>query len=219
MSRRRTNTYIVVAMKAVLIGVDRMKRTLAPRVEQVSTVVVRVSGCDSAEAQIIATHLTAAALAGGALALASSLTRGPLSTALKLTGELTVGAIAVHAAIRLVQVRSGALHHARERVLVRAALGHVVGRRAQPVLHAVAALRQQGLQREQLLEAAHGAGRYLLKQLVNRAALRPAKRAVPGLGNAMALLGMYQTTLESARYVHQFALMAAEQFPALPEAA
>lgn len=219
MSRRRTNTYIVVAIKAVLIGVDRVKRTFAPRVQVMTTAIVRVSGCDGAEAQIIATHLAAAALAGGTLALASSLTRGPLSTALKLTGELTVGAIAVHAAIRLVQVRSGRLHHAPERALVRAALGHVVGRRALPVLQAVALLRQRSAEREQLLRAAHEAGRYLLKQLVNRAALRPAKRALPGLGNALALFGSYQTTLDSARYVHRFALSAAESYPALPEAA
>jgi hypothetical protein len=219
MSRRRTNTYIVVAMKAVLIAVDRVKRTMAPRVQQVTTLIVRVSGCDGAEAQIIATHLAAAALAGGALALASSLTRGPVSTALKLTGELTVGAIAVHAAIRLVQVRSGSLHDAPERALVRAALGHVVGRRALPVSQVVAMLRQRGLRRAELLEAARDASRYWLKQLVNRTALRPAKRAVPGLGNVLALLGTYRTTLDSARYVHQFALSAAQSYPALPAAA
>jgi hypothetical protein len=215
MSRRRTNTYIVVVMKAVLIGVDRVKRTVAPRVQQVSTVMIRVSGCDGAEAQIIATHLAAAALTGGALALASSLTRGPVSTALKLAGELTVGAIAVHAAIRLVQVRSGSLRHAPERALVRVALGHVVGRRALPVVRAVAVLRQRGLAREPLLAAAREAGRYLL----NHAALPPVKRALPGLGNALALYGTYQKTVDSARYVHQFALSAAESYPALPEAA
>jgi hypothetical protein len=80
-------------------------------------------------------------------------------------------------------------------------------------------LRQRSAEREQLLRTAHEAGRYLLKQLVNRAALRPAKRALPGLGNALALFGSYQTTLDSARYVHQFALSAAESYPALPEAA
>jgi hypothetical protein len=220
MSRRRTNTYIVVVMKAVLIGIDRVKRTMAPRVQQVSVAIVRVTGCDGAEAQIIATHLAAAALTGGALALASSLTVGGVSSALKLTGELTVGAIAVHAAIRLVQARSGALHDAvPERALVRSALGHVVGRHALPVVQAVALLRQRRAERAELLQAARDAGSFLLKQLVKRAALRPAKRAVPGLGNALALLGTYQKTLDSARYVHQFALTAAEAYPALPEAA
>lgn len=219
MSRRRANTYIVIVMKAVLIGVDRMKRRVVPRVHQVSAVVVRVSGCEGSEAQIIATHVAAAALTGGALALASALTTGGVSIALELTSELTLGVIAVHAALRLVQVRSGTLQPATARALVRAALGKVVSRRLLPVLQAVALLRRRGQQREPLLQVAHQAARPLIAQLLNRAGLRPAKRALPGLGNALALLGLYQTTLESARYVHAFALTAAESYPVLPEAA
>jgi hypothetical protein len=216
MSRRRANTYIVVVVRAVLSGVGRVKAAVAPRVHSVAAIVVRVTGCDGADAEMLAAHVALAALTGGALALASALTGTGPSALFKLAGELTVGAIAVHAAITLVRSRSGALHHAPLRGLVAAALAGVAGRHAAaPALRVLAAI---GPGRWAELKPARTALRHFTKQVLSRAALRPAKRAVPGLGQALELMSLYRTTLDSARYVHRFALTAAETYR-LPAAA
>jgi hypothetical protein len=219
MSRKRSNTYIVVVVRAVLSRVDRVKAAFAPRVQSVVAVVVRVTGCDGAEAEMLAAHVALAALSGGALALASALTGTGVSGLLKLAGEVAVGAIAVHAAITLVRSRSGALHNAPLRVLFAAAWAGLVGRHAAgPALRALAMSSEPGRRRWAELQPARSALRYATKQVFSRAALGPAKRAVPVLGQALELMSLYRNTLDNARYVHRFALAAAETYR-LPAAA
>lgn len=218
MSRRRSKTYIVVVMRAVLSGVDRVKVAFAPRAQRVIAIVVRVTGCDGAEAEMLAVHVALAALCGGALALASALTGTGASTLLKLASELTLGAIAVHAAVTLVRSRSGVPQHAPLRRLIAAALADVAGRQAAlPVLRALAILCEPG-RRWAELQPARSTLRYAAKQVFSLTAVRPAKRALPGLGQALELMSLYRTTLDSARFVHHFALSAAETYR-LPAAA
>jgi hypothetical protein len=218
MSRRRSKTYIVVVMRAVLSRVDRVKAAFAPRAQAVVTIVVRVTGCSGAEAEMLAVHVALAALCGGALALASALTGAGPSTLLKLASELALGAIAVHAAVTLVRSRSGVLPHAPLRTLIASALADVAGRQAPlPVLGALAVLCEPG-RRWGELQPARSAFRYAAKQAFSLTALRPAKRALPGLGQALELMSLYRTTLDSARFVHHFALNAAETYR-LPAAA
>ena len=215
MSRKRANRYLVIVVRAVVIGVKRVQAAVAPRVQGVVTVVVRVTGCDGADAQMLAVHVALAALSGGVLALASALTPTGPSELLKLAGELAVGAIAVHAAITLVRSRSG-LRGAPVSALIGAALLGVARRHPTPAL-ALAGVAATCPGRR-WVEPARAAARQLTKRVVSRAALRPAKRAVPGLGQALELMSLYRTSLDSARYVHHFALRAADTYR-LPAAA
>jgi hypothetical protein len=229
MSRRRTKTYIVVVLRAVLYRVEQAKSAFAPRVRTVAAVMVRVTGCDGANAEMLAAHLALAAVSGGALALASVFTDPATSALLKLAGELAVGAIAVHAAVTLVRSRSRALpassgersklvRGASLRVLIADALVSVADHHAVASgLRALALACKPG-ERGAALKSARSALLQVGKLVFSRAAVRPAKRAVPGLGQALAVMSLYRTTLDSARFVHQFALTAAETYQ-LPAAA
>jgi hypothetical protein len=211
-SRQRSKQYIVVVVRAVLTGARRVGAALGPPVQRVIEVVVRVTGGEGENAEVVAVHVALAALSTGVLMLASACVDPGTSTLLKTAGACSVGLIAVHAAWVIVR-RSGAVRRSQARPLIAAAVARLPERHAAAHALAIACEPQQlwGKRTSAVLAA-----QYVLSQAFSSAVIAPAKELVPGISQALDVMGAYQKTLANARFVRQFAQAATEAYAQLP---
>lgn len=60
------------------------------------------------------------------------------------------------------------------------------------------------------------AAQYVLRQALSSAVLAPTRELVPGVSQALNVVGAYQKTVANARFVRQFAQAATEAYAQLP---
>ena len=215
-SRQRSRQYIVVVVRAVLTGAKRVGAALGPPVQRVVEVVVRVTGGEGENAEVVAVHVALAALSTGVLMLASACVDPGTSTLLKTAAACSVGLIAVHAALVIVRRRSGPVRGSQARPLIAAAVARLPERQAQVAAAHALALACEPQQLWGKRPSATMAAQYVLKQAFSRALVAPTKEFVPGISQVLDVVGAYQKTLANARFVRQFAQAATEAHAQLP---
>lgn len=179
---------------------------LAP-VRRGAWLLVREIGGSRPGAVPLTVCVVAAAAGTAALAVVGSYTGGAAGALLELAGALAVGALAVGAAVWLVRAHSEQRAAVEPRALTIAVLARLDRRHQHgPAVRALRlACEPRCLlpSRQLLLRGAGALGQRTLKTLAKH-----PLRCVPLLGSALALLSTCQATLDSGRFVQQFAFTA-----------
>ena len=201
---------LVIVVTVGLRGAQRLRRACRPRVLIVVRAIVRVAGGDGEHAELLAAHVLVAAATGAALTLAAVFTGGPAAELLKVARMLAIGAVAVSAALILVQRARGPAKSARVRPLLLLTTQRIDAREAQ--LPAARALQLACDPRVLWTgtDPARLVVRYAARKALSQVTTRPITQLSPVIGPALDLVGAYRNTVDSARFVRQFALTAVE---------
>jgi hypothetical protein len=210
MRRKNLHHCLVFIVRVGLRGADRLRSACRPRALIVVRAIVRVAGGDGEHAELLAVHVLVAAAAGTALTLAAAFTGGPASELLKVLRTLAIGAVAVSAALLLVQRARGPAQSARVRPLLLLTTRRIAPREAQlPAARALQLACDPGALWTGT-DPIRLVVRYAARKALSQVTTRPITQLSPVIGPALDLVGAYRNTLDSARFVRQFALTAVE---------
>jgi hypothetical protein len=172
--------------------------------------VVRLAGGEGEHAEILAAHVVVAVAGGAALTALAAVAHGPTSQLCKVARTALMGAVAVSAVVVLVRRTGGDAERASIRPLIAQTARRLTASSASPP----AARALQVACDPHLLWASSNslrpALRHAARKTVSRLAIEPVVTCTPGLGSALEILDGYRTTVESARFVREFALTALE---------
>jgi len=202
--------YVVIVLVVGLRGARRLQRTCGPKLRVVVRAVVKIAGGEGEHAELLALHVLVAAATGAGLTLAAAFTAGPPAELLKIVRLVAIGAVAVSAAVVLVRRTSGSARRTPVRPLIRATARRLDSGEAPPA----AARALQLVCDPPLLWAGPNAIRpalcYAARNVLSHVAKHPLTHLSPAIVPALELLDGYHGTVDSARFVRQFALTAVE---------
>jgi hypothetical protein len=203
----------VVSVRIVVRTSVRVVRACRPWVVRATRVVVALTTEEVGEAPTALARYTRYAVVGGvtasALALARSFAGPGTSEVLAVVGVLSVGALAIWIAIRLLREAELATgwdlsHQARLLVVAttgRIARSHELGRTLQLVCEP---------QRLLVIARDPAVLRGLLQGSLKKLVVKHAVNAVPGLSVVREAVGVLGTGLSHARFLHEFEMSARE---------
>ena len=210
MGTKHLHRCLVVVVAIGLRGARGWRRTCAPKLCVVVHAVVSVAGGDGEHARALAAHVAAAAAATAALSIAAALSSGPAAQLLEATRIVAIAALAVSAALVLVGRARGSARRGAVRPLILATARRVDSLAAPlPAAFALQLACEPRLlwaSAQPIRLALHHAAR----QVVSRATTNPWTSVPALISPALSLLGTCRSTLDSARFVRQFALTAVE---------
>jgi hypothetical protein len=210
MTVKRSNRCVVVVMYWVIRGARRIRVTCAPPVRRAAHGLVRLTGGDRDDAIVLGAHVVLAAASTGAIALAAVYVGGGASELLDLVGAVTIGAIAVSAAVLLVRRRVGGGRVIQVRPLIKAVAAQLDAHLHVPAVRALRLACEPEQLWAERARALPSALEYIARRALKKLARQPAQMLVPGVGSVLSMVSACQDTLDNARFVQAFALTAVD---------
>jgi hypothetical protein len=200
---------IIVVVRSGYRGARCVRAVMkAPRTQRALQRLVQLIAGDGEDAGVLSISVVVAAASAGALTLAAACAGPGAAELLKLAGAVSVGAVAISAAIVLVRRRSGPSHGLTLRGLVVRTLARLGAPYDQVPVARVLHWACEPSPLPALVDAARPAFGYVTAAARSGLMLYPTRRMLPVLGQALDVLEACKTSLDSARFVRHFALTA-----------